>query len=187
MNKSWFRMYDDILSDPKIQMLPAAIFKSWVNCLCIAAKNNGDCGDDKGLSFTLDRAAGRPSGSTIGSAHVIYMVELGLLERCGTNLTPHNWHIRQYKSDKSTQRVRDMRKRFRSVGETFRPPKQNAVGNVSVTVQNREESKTEAELTSKNSHANGSKFSASEKFPPASAELTTSVESKGWAPKKALQ
>ncbi len=28
----WFRLYDELLDDPKVQSLPAADFRAYVNC-----------------------------------------------------------------------------------------------------------------------------------------------------------
>ena len=37
----WFRLYDDLLDDPKVQRLPAHLFKAWVNLLCLTSKSDG--------------------------------------------------------------------------------------------------------------------------------------------------
>jgi hypothetical protein len=34
----WFRLYHDILDDPKVQRMPAAMFKRWINLLCLASR-----------------------------------------------------------------------------------------------------------------------------------------------------
>jgi hypothetical protein len=48
------------------------------------------------------------------------LVEYGLLEDRGDVVAPHNWLKRQYKSDVSTERVKQFRKRRGNVSET--PP-----------------------------------------------------------------
>ena len=37
----WFRFYNEALDDPKVQKLPPALFKSWVNLLCLTARHDG--------------------------------------------------------------------------------------------------------------------------------------------------
>jgi len=34
----WFRFYNDALDNPKVQLLPSDLFKTWVNLLCIASR-----------------------------------------------------------------------------------------------------------------------------------------------------
>jgi hypothetical protein len=49
-----------------------------------------------------------------------FLVECGLLEDKGKHFQPHNWNKWQYKSDVSTVRVKQFRKRPRNISET--PP-----------------------------------------------------------------
>ncbi len=51
----WFRFYDEALNDPKVQMLPADDFKSWVNLLCLASQNDGRINDVRTAAFALHR------------------------------------------------------------------------------------------------------------------------------------
>ena len=37
----WFRMYAEVVDDPKVQRLSPALFRAWVNVLCLAASNGG--------------------------------------------------------------------------------------------------------------------------------------------------
>ncbi len=107
---TWFRMYAEVVDDPKVQMLPPDLFKSWVNILCLACRNNGILPPVDQLAFSL----------RCDEAHALAVVErltsAGLIDRLaggsdGVRNAPHGWSKRQYKSDTSTERV----KRFRAV------------------------------------------------------------------------
>ena len=41
----WFRMYEEILDDPKVQKLPDDLFKAWVNVLALSSRNGGKLGN----------------------------------------------------------------------------------------------------------------------------------------------
>jgi hypothetical protein len=53
----WFRMYDEILDDPKVQKLPADDFRAWVNLLCLASKNDGILPSADDIAFALRRSS----------------------------------------------------------------------------------------------------------------------------------
>jgi hypothetical protein len=112
----WFRVYDDVVDDPKVQRLPLALFKLWVNTLCIASRNGGKLPTFEDMAFSLRVTE---QGARDG---VTALVQAGLLDREGDVIVPHNWSARQFKSDVSTERVR----RFRNGDETFHetPPEQ---------------------------------------------------------------
>lgn len=105
----WFRMYTDVLDDPKVQKLPPPLFKVWVNILCLAGRNDGllPSVEDIAFSLRLDDDACALS--------IKELVSRGLLDEVGDDLKPHNWDERQFKSDtaenaaerKRSQRARD--------------------------------------------------------------------------------
>jgi len=108
----WFRMYEEILDDPKVQRLSGDDFKAWVNLLCLASRNEGmlPCVADISFSLRLDEKK--------ASATVSRLVTAGLLDQDGNGFSPHKWNARQYKSDVSTGRVKRFRERFKDVSET---------------------------------------------------------------------
>lgn len=110
----WFRMYDDVLDDPKVQRLPADLFKAWVNLLCLASKNGGTlpCIDDVAFALRMDVEC---ADDVVGS-----LVERGLLDEEGEDAyRPHNWNSRQFKSDQDpTAAERQRRKREREKAVT---------------------------------------------------------------------
>ncbi len=102
----WFRLYDDILDDPKVQMLSPELFKTWVNLLAVASKNAGKLPPIQKLAFSL-RLSQQDMQSRIEdliTAELIDIMPDGSLE-------PHNWSKRQWKSDDSAERVKRHREK----------------------------------------------------------------------------
>lgn len=117
----WFRMYDEILDDPKVQKLDGDAFKAWVNLLCLAARHGGALPKLEDVAFALRRC---PSSA---EALMERLRGLGLIDRRGGGArgwryAPHGWAERQFKSDSSTDRVKRFRKQAKAVaaaaGET---------------------------------------------------------------------
>lgn len=107
----WFRLYDDVLNDPKVQRLSGDTFKFWINMLCIASKNGGVLPSIEDMAFAL-----RVSNDVCSSL-IDELKTCGLIDG-GKRLVPHGWEKRQYKSDTSTDRVKRFRERSRNVTET---------------------------------------------------------------------
>jgi hypothetical protein len=113
---SWFRLYTDILNDPKVQTLPPDLFKTWVGILCITKDNGGTLPAIETVAFQLRFTSVSSCFKAIEN-----LIEAGLIDKVnGTTLAPHNWRKRQYISDVSTIRVQRFRERQRNVSET--PP-----------------------------------------------------------------
>lgn len=49
----WLRLYVDVLDDPKVQRLPAPLFKVWVNLLCLTQKHGGHLPSLDDIAFAL--------------------------------------------------------------------------------------------------------------------------------------
>jgi len=113
----WFRLYDELLDDPKVQHLPPQDFKSWINLLCLASKNGGRLPSIDHIAFAL-----RETPDAV-STLLERLLNGGLIERRsggadGAHYAPNKWNERQYKSDTSTPRVKRFRERSKSVSET---------------------------------------------------------------------
>lgn len=108
----WFRLYDEVLDDPKVQKLSPEHFKFWINLLCLASKHDGVLPDSEGVSFALRI----PFHET--QECLKFLFQHGLIDQTKKGLMPHGWSKRQYKSDTSTDRVKRFRQRFRNVTET---------------------------------------------------------------------
>lgn len=88
----WFRLYDEMLDDPKVQRLAPDLFKAWVNLLCLANRNGGCLPGIEDIAFALrvddDRA----------TEIVTKLIELGLLDpQEDGDLCPAEWF--RHKSD----------------------------------------------------------------------------------------
>ena len=113
----WFRLYDDVLDDAKVQQLDPKLFKNWINILCIASKN-----EPRGMLPSLEDLSFRLRLSMKNLTAVIAELEqTGLLDSIGeSGLSPHNWTERQRSSDNVANRVRKHReKQLGNVTETL--------------------------------------------------------------------
>lgn len=116
----WFRIYDEILDDPKVQLLSPELFKTWVNLLAISSRNGGKLPPYRDMAFLL-----RVSVDDLQS-RIDDLILAGLIDVMpDKRLEPHNWSRRQWKSDDSASRVRKHRAKK---GETA------CNGDVTVTV-----------------------------------------------------
>lgn len=109
----WFRLYHDLIDDPKVQRLPGDTFKFWINCLCLASRSEerGTIAlDMSGIAFAL-----RVDDDT-AKAHVAALITAGLLEPNGAGLAVHNWGGRQYRSDDVNARSTAHRKAKKATG-----------------------------------------------------------------------
>jgi hypothetical protein len=113
----WFRMYDEILDDPKVQKLSPADFKAWINLLCLSSRNDGRLPTIADIAFAL-----RETEDAVSTV-LERLLNGGLIERRsggadGAHYAPNKWEERQYKSDTSTGRVKRFRERSKPVTET---------------------------------------------------------------------
>lgn len=110
----WFRFYHETLDDPKVQKLPAPLFKAWVNLLCLAARHNGVLPPLEDIGFALR------TNPEKADKIVVNLIDAKLFDATPDGVKPHNWNKRQFKSDVSTKRVKRFRERFRN-GERNAP------------------------------------------------------------------
>jgi hypothetical protein len=101
----WFRVYDDLVDDPKVQRLSPDIFKALVNLWCLASKNDGFLPSAEDIAFKL-RIAREKVKKIIAALH-----DAELIDTDEAGLRPHNWNGRQFKSDVSNERVKRHRER----------------------------------------------------------------------------
>jgi hypothetical protein len=98
-----------MVDDPKVQRLPDALFKALINLWCLASKNDGTLPPADEIGFKL-----RMKPEKVATM-LTTLLDKGLLDEFETALRPHNWRNRQYKSDVSTDRVKQFRKRLGNV------------------------------------------------------------------------
>ena len=123
----WFRLYHDVIDDPKIGLLPESEQLLWFKLLCLASMSDDrgsiEMNDDE-LCFRL-----RISVEFWRCVKEKFRVK-GLIE-CGKNgsIKICNWDKRQYDSDSSTERTKRYRSKQKSLKEK--------TGNVTGTSQER--------------------------------------------------
>lgn len=101
----WFRFYDEVVDDIKVQALPAETYKFWTNMLCLASRGKGLIGTVTSVTWAL-----RLPISAV-ELRIKELLDAGLLHRDGDGYRPHNWSKRQFVSDDSKERVRRHREK----------------------------------------------------------------------------
>jgi hypothetical protein len=90
MSGLWFRVYDEALDDPRLQRLPASLFRAWFNILCASSRNGGVLPDLPDLAFLLRTRPGALS------RRLEALKVAGLLEETDGALRPVDWDKRQF-------------------------------------------------------------------------------------------
>jgi hypothetical protein len=108
----WFRVYSGLVDDPKVQRLDPALFKALINLWCLASANDGVLPpiDEIAFKLRIKREKAQRLLTELRAADLIDDDERGA--------RPHNWDVRQFKSDGSTSRVKRFRERRRNVSPT---------------------------------------------------------------------
>ena len=101
----WFRHYEEALNDPKILALSNKQFRFLINCWCLASKHGGVLPEMPEL-VKLVRIKTKEVAEMVAT---LRSGEEPLLDEIDGKLTPHNWHLRQFKSDFSAERMRKHR------------------------------------------------------------------------------
>jgi hypothetical protein len=105
----WFRVYVDLVDDPKVQRLDAALFKVLINLWCLASANDGALPPIDEIAFKLRMK--REKAQRV----LTELRAAGLIDDDQRGARPHNWDKRQFTSDGSTPRVKRFRERRRNV------------------------------------------------------------------------
>lgn len=143
----WFRLYDDLLDDPKVQRLRPELFKAWVNLLCLASRT-GEIPQADDVAFALrierDKAV----------HYVNELVEFGLIDKSDDDiLKPHNWDKRQFKTDNLDETNASRQKNWRN--RNRQKPVTDTVTQIPVTVTDiRTEQSTEQSITEQKVNTN---------------------------------
>lgn len=140
MKNQWFRLYSELLNDPKAQSLDGDTFKVWINLLCVTSQCDGEIIFDD-ISFYLRM-------SDADALHYCkILADKGLLDVTKNGYRPHGWEDRQYKSDGSAERTKKYRERKKQENcdvtktVTVTPPDTEQIQNRTDT-ENKKESKT---------------------------------------------
>lgn len=110
---SWFRFYNSVVDNPKVQRLSDSMFKTWVNLLCIASKGAGQLPPIPDVAFILraKEAAVTKWLAALEGMRLFDRDEAGIYR-------PHDWDDLQFKSDTSLERVQKYRNKIKQSGET---------------------------------------------------------------------
>jgi hypothetical protein len=129
----WFRLYSEIVSDPKVQMLNFADQRNFI--MVLALKCNGTVDAEYPNDEFRHRAMAKALGVSIDEAHVICdtLVKAWLIHG---DWQPRKWAERQMPSDNSKDRVKRYRNKHKSHSDVT-VTASNGHGNGDVTVQNR--------------------------------------------------
>jgi len=107
-SRTWFRLYTEFASDPKVQLLDETLQRRFIMLLCLAGAGITPTTNVSEVDFLL-----RIGVSECERTRSI-LVAKGLID---DNWFPKKWTKRQFESDSSTERVKRFRKRQRAVTE----------------------------------------------------------------------
>ncbi|WLB14805.1 hypothetical protein QIH87_50205 (plasmid) [Bradyrhizobium elkanii] len=105
----WFRLYNTLVDDPKVQQLPDSLFKALINLWCVASQNDGVLPSNGDIAYKLRIKTEK------AAEYVTKLVRAGLIDNVDGTFVPHNWDGRQFQSDSSTERVKRHRNKKRNV------------------------------------------------------------------------
>jgi len=150
---NWFRMYSEILDDPKIRRLRDSR-KKWifVGLLCMASESKirGKILIDEDIPYTTEEIAERLQVDTEFFEQTLQeLQQLKMIEVQDSGvIVISNWHKRQFSSDNSTKRVKRYREKKKQEKCDVTETLQQRFENVSETPPDTEsESDTETEST----------------------------------------
>ena len=114
MSLPWFRLYAELATDPKIQLLAFEDQRHYVMLLCL--KCNGTLDSAAASTDLRERMLARALGLAPPEALAARkrLVEAGLIDKQGQPLA---WHKRQFESDSSAVRTARWRERLRGDGD----------------------------------------------------------------------
>ena len=117
----WWRAYDEAVDDPKLQQLPAELFRAWFNICCVTSQNGGHLPTLDAVAFKL-RLKPAKANKLLGDLRAAGLID----ESEDGSLRPHNWDGRQFKSDAAdgtnAERQQRYRDRHRNAVTTVTPP-----------------------------------------------------------------
>ena len=184
----WFRLYDEILDDPKMMELSAKEFQTWIMLLCLANRETTGKRGEIPRSFTVISRQIHCEIRVI-SRILKRFIDLGILIENGESIKIVNWDKRQFKSDDVLQRV----KRYRNVTVT-------APDTDTDTDTDKEKKNTQAKKVSFQlpdwfpeetwsvflSHRKAVKAPLGEKSYPLFIEKFFKLKNKGWNPQQVI-
>jgi hypothetical protein len=104
----WFRVYNDLVDDPKVQRLEPSLFKALINLWCLTSATNGVLPPINEIAFKL-RMKPQKAQRVLDA-----LKAAGLFEDNEKGTHPHNWERRQYKSDVDDPTAAERMQRYRN-------------------------------------------------------------------------
>lgn len=104
----WFRVYEDLVDDPKVQQLDSPTFKALINLWCLTSSNGGALPPLDVIAFKL-----RMKVEKVQRLLDELKAE-GLTDQDEKGLHPHNWSGRQYKTDNQDPTAAERMQRHRN-------------------------------------------------------------------------
>lgn len=104
----WFRIYENLVDDPKVQRLDPSLFKALINLWCLTSANGGVLPPIDEIAFKL-RMKSQKAQCILDALKVA-----GLFEDDEKGTHPHNWDGRQYKSDVEDSTAAERMRRYRN-------------------------------------------------------------------------
>ena len=117
----WFRVYAELIDDPKFIKLGPELRSGLLMTWCVAASNDGRLPSIEDLAIKFRMPEARAARLIDDLRHH------GFIDEDEQGLAPHNWAARQFKSDVSNKRTKRYRERKRDV--TVTAPDQNRTDN----------------------------------------------------------
>lgn len=108
----WFRSHASKLNKPKVLRLSDKLYRAWDSLLCVA------CEFDGVLPSPADTALLMRKSEKETAALVAELIAREFFIMTERGIEPHQWNEWQYKSDVSTERVKQFRERQRNVSVT---------------------------------------------------------------------
>lgn len=103
----WWRAHDDAVDNVKLGRLTDRLFRAWFNLNCLASANGGRLPHIGDVAFKL-RVSEHKAAEIITA-----LVAAGLYERVEDRFEPHNWALRQFKSDTVDPTNAERQRRYR--------------------------------------------------------------------------
>lgn len=107
MSNPWFKFHSDALNNPKVQRLPAELFRAWVNLMCVTSRCDGRVTSHGDAQFML-RLSESDYWETVKA-----LGEEGLVTLSDDGVIVANWDERQFTKKTSAERTRAYRERKR--------------------------------------------------------------------------
>jgi len=160
----WFRVYSEILDDKKIKRIcritgksKALVIGIWISLLALA----NDSGERGKLTISddipyemYDFIEETGCDETLLSEMMKHFIDLGMIEKASNIYEIKNWDGRQFKSDNSTQRVKDWRAKQSEISQPENVKRYKGV------IDSDTESDTDSESDTNNNNKDDSLFDA---------------------------